>query len=105
MGVIYLRTNLVNGMQYVGQSSNFKNRESNWKNKNQPYANQFLTKARNKYGLDNFKTEILIECQTEDELNNWEKYYIKSYNTLFPNGYNFQDGGKTNYNCSEKNKS
>ena len=30
MGVIYLRTNLVNGMQYVGQSTNFKQREYEW---------------------------------------------------------------------------
>lgn len=92
MGVIYLRTNLVNGMQYVGQSKDFKQRENSWMSYKTIYANQYLTRARNKYGLNNFSLEVLENCDNSmlDEL---EKYWIKHLNTLFPNGYNFTTGG------------
>lgn len=32
MYVVYLRTNLVNGKQYVGQTKDFVNRERKWNN-------------------------------------------------------------------------
>ena len=32
MKTIYIRTNTMNGKQYVGQTSNFKRRERDWKN-------------------------------------------------------------------------
>ena len=76
MKCIYLRTNLVNGKQYVGQTNDFKQREYDWKCLKAIYANKYLSCARMKYGFDNFKVEILRECKTQKELNEWEKYYI-----------------------------
>lgn len=104
MGVIYLRTNLVNGMQYVGQSNNMYRRNRNWNNINWYYANQLLTDDRKKYGLDNFKTMILQECDTQKELDRWEKHYIKFFNTVYPNGYNDNEGGSIGYHHSERTK-
>lgn len=92
MMCIYLRTNLVNGKQYVGQTVNFKRRENDWENRKK-YSNGIIDKARAKYGTENFKVEILRECQTLEELDKWEKYYIKELNTKTPNGYNMNDGG------------
>ena len=94
MGVIYLRTNLVNGMKYVGQTKNLKRRESVWNslNRKMPYANNFLEIDRKKYGLENFKTEILEECDNS-KLNEMERFWIKQLNTIFPNGYNLENGG------------
>lgn len=94
MGVIYLRTNLVNGMQYVGRTKNFSKRESVWYsiNRKSPYANDILEKDRKKYGLENFKTEILKECDDED-LDEWERHYITLYDTVYPSGYNLENGG------------
>lgn len=103
MGVVYLRTNLINGKQYVGQTVDFKKRESAWKSIKWNYANQLLTDERNKYGLDNFKVEIIKECDNVD-LDYWEKYYIKKYNTEFPNGYNDNEGGKLGFHHSEETK-
>lgn len=103
MGVIYLRTNLVNGMQYVGQTVDFKKRESHWKCLKHRYANQLLTDERNKYGLDNFSVEIIKECDNID-LDYWEKYYIEKYDTIFPNGYNANEGGTINFKHSEETK-
>lgn len=94
MKCIYLRTNLVNGKQYVGQANDFKQREYDWKCLKNHYAGKLIYNARKKYGLENFKTEVLRECKTKDELNEWEKYYIKTLNTKVPNGYNLTDGGE-----------
>ena len=94
MGVIYLRTNLVNGMQYVGQTRNLPCRKHNWKTLDKPYSNKIIDEDRVKFGLENFTFEILRECDTKDELDEWERYYIKTLNTRFPNGYNMCDGGR-----------
>ena len=101
MGVIYLRTNLINGKQYVGQTKDFKSREYDWLNLNKIYAGALIERARKKYGTDNFKVEILKECDTLEELNKWEKYYISELNTIKPHGYNMTEGG---YSCEPWNK-
>jgi group I intron endonuclease len=92
MKCIYIRTNLVNGKQYVGQTINWEEREYGWRTR-QKYSGGAIDNARKKYGLENFKTEILKECSTQDELNYWEQYYIKELSTKVPNGYNITDGG------------
>jgi len=92
MKCIYLRTNTVNGKQYVGQANDFERRESDWK-WGKTYTGGIIDKAKMKYGVENFKSEILKECQTQEELNHWEQYYIKELNTKYPNGYNLTDGG------------
>lgn len=90
---IYLRTNLINGKQYVGQTSNIKRRDYKFYNLKNFYANEYLTEERNKYGLENFKTEILEETNTREKAWELEEKYIKEYNTKYPNGYNITDGG------------
>ena len=103
MGVIYLRTNTVNGMQYVGQSKDFKTRERQWKCLKLRYANQLLTDDRERYGLDAFETKILIECPDE-ELDYYEKKYIEELNTIYPSGYNANEGGAISFKCSDITK-
>jgi group I intron endonuclease len=46
-----------------------------------------------KYGTDNFKVEIL-ENVIDENLDERETYYINTFNTLVPNGYNIQVGGQ-----------
>ena len=94
MGVIYLRTNKINGKKYVGQvtTKRFKARQNKWNNLNLPYAGNVINNARKKYGIDAFDFEILKECEDE-ELNKWEMYFIKELNTKVPYGYNMTDGG------------
>lgn len=103
---IYLRTNLVNGKQYVGQTCDFKRREYNWYNTNWSYAGKLINNARKKYGVDSFKTSILDVVKTQDESNEMETYYIKLFNTKTPNGYNLTDGGEgsTGYNISDETR-
>ena len=94
MKCIYLRTNLINGKQYVGQASDFKRREYDWCNLNAPYAGDYINKAREKYGLESWSVEILKECDSSEELNHWEMYFIEKFNTKKPFGYNLNDGGE-----------
>lgn len=51
-----------------------------------------LSNAIKKYGIHNFKFEIIIIC-FDDDINYYEKEYIKKFNTLVPNGYNIHEGG------------
>lgn len=92
MGYIYLRTNTVNGKQYVGQAVDYKKRQYVWNSSTYHYAGKTINRARKKYGIEAFDFEILMECDDE-EMNQWETYYIKKLNTKIPNGYNMTDGG------------
>lgn len=93
---IYLRTNLVNGKQYVGQTCDFRKRESQWNCLKARYANQYIVAEREKYGVENFKCEIIAEVETREDAWELERHYIEELNTVYPNGYNRAYGGKTN---------
>lgn len=93
MGVIYLRTNKVNGKKYVGLTTDLKVRENVWNNFSHHYAGKAINAARAKYGVDAFDFEILKECD-DKELDFWETYYIKELNTKVPYGYNMTEGGE-----------
>lgn len=90
---IYLRTNLVNGKQYVGQTSDIKQRNIAFKCLKNRYSTKIFDDDRRKYGVDNFDLEILAEAETQEEAWELEKYYIKELNTKYPFGYNISDGG------------
>jgi group I intron endonuclease len=86
-GYIYITTNLIDGKRYIGQRK-FGKRE--------PYfgSGKYLKNALKKYGIENFKKEILCECETKEELDVKEKYYIQQYNaTKVNNFYNISPGG------------
>lgn len=105
MGYIYLRTNKINGKKYVGLTTDLKTRQNSWKSISRHYAGKAIYNARKKYGIDGFDFKILKECEDE-ELDYWEKYYIKELNTKVPYGYNMTEGGDgcPGYIHSEKTK-
>lgn len=90
MAVIYKITNLINNKKYIGQFDDPNKKFINY------WGSGFAIKtAINKYGIENFKKEIIVEGnfhQTlKDEL---EKHYIRVYNTIQPYGYNLTSGGQ-----------
>lgn len=85
----YLTTNLVNGKKYVGL------RTSNVNDYKYFGSGALIKKAIKKYGIKNFKKEILCHCDTYEEAHLNEAKYIKQYNTLQPNGYNIDKHGGT----------
>lgn len=88
IGYIYLTTNLVNGKQYVGQHQS-KEYDPYYKG-----SGTALKLAFDKYGLENFKCEILCWCKTIKELNYREQCEIVFHSTFAPNGYNINYGGR-----------
>lgn len=94
MGYIYLITNTLNGMKYIGQTKHddIHKRWREHKNYKKSSIGRFLLNAYQKYGVEHFKFQIICVCFDED-CNKYESEYITKFNTLSPNGYNLKAGG------------
>lgn len=97
MAIIYKITNLINQKIYIGETTRSLNKRWN-EHKHQSLVqghgyNYHLHCAIRKYGVDNFKIEIIEECEDKDRFNR-EHYYIIKFNSLEPNGYNFLASGE-----------
>lgn len=107
---IYCHTNTINGKKYIGQTC--QDVHKRWQNGFGYREEQYIRKAIDKYGWDNFTHDILEENLSQDEANERERFYIqlyKTYNSQF--GYNLTYGGnngqpndKTRKILSEKAK-
>lgn len=90
-GVIYLLIDGTNDFEYVGKTT----RPVEVRFKEHTYSEkQFISNAIRAHGVENFVIVILKECESEEELDFWERHFIKSRDTMFPNGYNFTEGGE-----------
>jgi len=93
---VYLTENLINGKQYVGQT---KKTDTDYFG-----SGLLMMRAIKKYGRKNFKRETLIECSSQEELDEQEIFWIQALNTLQPNGYNIENGGNGIDKISKKSK-
>ena len=58
----------------------------------------YFYKAIQKYGLENFKVDILKDNLTHEEADYWEEYYINLLDsTNQAHGYNLAEGGQTSH--------
>lgn len=105
---IYLITNLLDGKQYVGQTT--KGYMQRWKSHCR-YANrrkqnrlspQLIDTVIDKYGIENFKIELL-ETVPFEQKDTKEQFYIRKYDT-YNNGYNLTIGGDYNPMLDDKIK-
>lgn len=91
---IYMITNLTNGMSYIGQARDLKDRWSSHikagLGAETPSRNK-LYPAMLAIGVENFSFEVLEFCSVA-ELNEREKFYIEFYDTV-NFGYNITRGG------------
>jgi group I intron endonuclease len=96
MGYIYKITNTITNKCYIGETI-AETPEARWRGHIQTLKRNAgcpaLKEAMKKYGVDKFKFEVLIICFDED-LDIYEREYIKKYNSMVPNGYNILPGGK-----------
>lgn len=101
-GYIYITTNTVNNKKYIGKHKS-KSFDESYKG-----SGVCLNYAINKYGKSSFVTKILEWCETKEELNQREKYYIEYYNAVlrddFYNVAHGGEGGDTYSGLSEKDK-
>jgi group I intron endonuclease len=104
---IYLITNSVTGKQYVGQSLGIRKRfarhkrAATTKHKREAF---YLHNSIAKYGVDNFKFEVLVYADDRDYLNDLEQKVIAAYGTMSPNGYNLDSGGGVSRTISEETR-
>ncbi len=84
--IIYKITNLFNGKIYVGKDK--------YNNPKYMGSGLVLKQAIKLYGIENFKKEVIQFCNSEDEYNKQEIFWIKELNSFCPNGYNINVGGK-----------
>lgn len=87
-GIIYCIERIETGKKYIGQHLGTID-DDYWG------SGVAILKAIKKYGKKSFKKYVLEECYLED-LNSREQYWIKHFNTFLGEGYNMDDGGKSN---------
>lgn len=83
--IIYKITNKINNKVYVGQDS-----------KNDPTyfgSGIYIKNSIKKYGKENFIKEIIEYCNSKEELNKKEKYWIEKLDCI-NSGYNISIGGE-----------
>ena len=106
IGYIYLIIDLTNWKKYVGQHHyHLEKLDSNY------HGSGHIIRQIYKKRPHTLKEVYLKTCYTQEELDEWEQYYIKFYDTLYPNGYNLEEGGRggvpseeTRRKLSEANK-
>lgn len=88
-GIVYLILNMKNGKKYVGQTK--KTVEKRFKE--HAKTDSAIGNAIRKYGAENFRYGVIKRCDTKEELDKWEKFFIDALKTKAPTGYNRTDGG------------
>ena len=79
------KTTFPNGKIYIGQST--------YNNEQYFGSGVICSRALKKFGKENCKKEILRECETQKQLDFFEMFYIKKFNSTDINiGYNIMPG-------------
>lgn len=94
-GYIYKCTNTINNKVYIGQTTNLKERiRTHIKDSKKENVKCVFHKALSKYGINNFKWEVIAECDAL-LLNDKEIQMIKKYKSYYLNipqtGYNMTE--------------
>lgn len=105
--VIYKVTNKVNNKIYIGQTTTtFEIRKATHiRELKLNRKNSYFYNSIKKYGIENFEWEIIEKCDSIDELNLAEEWYIRKFDSYY-NGYNMTFGGGNNcgYKFSEEHR-
>jgi len=93
--IVYLATNTVNGMQYVGATINFEKRvrehiRAAERNKG---VKGSLAEAIKKFGKDVFDFAKIDQAKSLQDLSKKEARWISKMKTIAPDGYNLSPGG------------
>lgn len=90
-GIIYAYTHKKTGRMYIGQTTNPEKRKKDHANGKIGHSYKFNA-AMLKYGLDTFTYQVLMSDVPLDNLNKFERFYIKKFNS-YKNGFNLTIGG------------
>lgn len=94
-GKIYKYINLINGKIYIGQTTQSLEQRHK-KHLSQLSDNTYFHRAIKKYGIENFKMELIEDKIPFKELDNREKFWINYYESfyVYGKGYNLTEGGQ-----------
>ena len=98
-GYIYKITNMINGKVYIGQHKYTENivSETDMIKDNYMGSGVAIIAAQEKYGVENFKKEIVCVCENKEDLDVLEIFCIMLAKTENgENCYNIAAGGHTN---------
>lgn len=99
MGYIYKITNMITKKMYIGQT--VMELQERWRCHKKSNSNcVYLLHALNKYGICNFKFELICICFDENMIEIKDEYMIR-YNTMVPNGYNVRAAGNIGRHSEE----
>lgn len=97
MRYVYLITNTVTRKVYVGQTKDFANRKAGHLYAARKGLKRPLYASIRKYGDDNFKFEVIEECD-DSIINEREQHWIRQYDSFNPEkGYNLTSGGERDF--------
>lgn len=99
--IIYKAKNHITGQLYIGQTTQGLNNRiaHHIKSSNKGY----FPNALRLYGIQSFEFFVLDVASSQQDLDEKEIYWIKFFNSKFPNGYNLTNGGNGGP-CSEEVK-
>ena len=93
-------TNKITGKRNVGQT--VQPLDIRWKQHQDKRSGcRLLIRSIQKHGPENFEIKVLSRCDSIEEMNHRESYYIRLFNTLAPNGYNLKTGGNNSRPSAE----
>ena len=93
---VYLVTNQKNGKNYVGQTIRAENKLGH---------GRMLLSAYKLHGKDNFSYEKICDgIKNRATLNFVERFWIKVFNSIAPNGYNIELGGSEGSTWTEERR-
>jgi group I intron endonuclease len=102
---IYKFTHIASGKSYIGQTiqdPNLRRLEhissSRYSKKTYHFHN-----ALKKYGIENFKFEIIAAARSLEELNKLEEFYAEAFD-CYQNGYNIRKAGGNKLHSNESKK-
>ena len=93
-GRVYCVTNTVNGKQYIGQTITKYSKQGH---------GHAIRDAYKKYGRKSFTYDVVFSGVDCPKLLDFaEKFWIKVFNSVQPNGYNLEEGGRRHKNINHK---
>ena len=93
---IYLVTNTANGKQYVGQTATDANKRGH---------GRVMVQAYKKHGFDGFTYDRIISgINDRNTLNCIERFWIATFDSVVPNGYNLESGGSESQIWTEERR-
>lgn len=102
---IYKITDTLNNKFYIGQSIVPDKRWEKHKSYAKNNAVQYIHRAMNKYGIENFIFEVIAGCYTREDADIVEAEFILEYKSREKEfGYNIKPGGMTQGHSDETRK-